>query len=58
MPELARDAREGGHERSADPEDVDAHGLAGTDHGFPKIWCMTRAESQKNAIEIPMPAVR
>ena len=30
----------------------------GAGQGFPKSWWMTRAESQKNAIEIPMPAVR
>ena len=58
VPELARDAREGGHEGAADPEDMNAHGSGGTGQGLPNIWWMTRADSQKNAIEIPIPTVR
>ena len=35
VPELARDAREGGHEGASDPEDVDAHGCVCVREGGP-----------------------
>ena len=58
VPQLARDAGEGGHEGSTDPEDVEAHGPGGIAQGSPNSWWMARVESQNSAIESPIPAGR